>query len=118
MSPSLTDIKKTLQQHLPELRDEYGVASFALFGSYVRGEQEPDSDIDILVTFEDPPGLIGFTELEHTLSELLGQSVDLVTENALKPRIGDRVQEVEPIYRSSPTRGSMPHLVVMPGLLG
>jgi len=98
MSPSLANIKKTLRQHLPELREEYGVKSFALFGSYVRGEQHPDSDIDVLVTFENPPGLIGFTELERTLSDLLGQSVDLVTENALKPRIGDRVrEEAEPI---------------------
>jgi len=98
MSPSLANIKKTLRQHLPKLREEYGVKSFALFGSYVRGEQHPDSDIDVLVTFENPPGLIGFTELERTLSDLLGQSVDLVTENALKPRIGDRVrEEAEPI---------------------
>lgn len=97
-SPSPATIKARLRQHLPELRDEYGVASFALFGSYVRGEQRPDSDVDILVTFEDPPGLIGFGELERTLSDLLGQSVDLVTENALKPRIGDRVrEEAEPI---------------------
>ena len=105
MSPSLADIKETLRQHLPDLREEYGVESFALFGSYVRGEQHPDSDIDILVTFEDPPGLIGFTELEHTLSDLLGQSVDLVTENALKPRIGDRVrQEAESIWREDAPR--------------
>jgi predicted nucleotidyltransferase len=76
--------KARLRQYLPELRDEYGVESFVLFGSYVRGEQRPDSDINILVTFDDPPGLIGFAELERTLSDLLGQSVDLVTENALK----------------------------------
>jgi hypothetical protein len=62
-SPSPATIKATLRQHLPELRDEYGVASFALFGSYVRGEQGPNSDIDLLVTFDDPPGLIGFAEL-------------------------------------------------------
>ncbi len=97
-SPSSATIKETLRQHLPALREEYGVESFALFGSYVRGEQHPDSDIDILVTFDDPPGLLAFIELERTLSDLLGQSVDLVTENALKPRIGDRVrQEAEPI---------------------
>lgn len=96
--PSPATIKATLRQHLPELCDEYGVESFALFGSYVRGEQRPGSDIDILVTFDDPPGLIGFAELERTLSDLLGQSVDLVTENALKPRIGEHVrQEAEPI---------------------
>lgn len=98
MPPSPTDIKKTLRQHLPVFREEYGVESFALFGSYVRGEHHPDSDIDILVTFDDPPGLLAYIELERTLSDLLGQSVDLVTENALKPRIGDRVQqEAEPI---------------------
>jgi len=64
----------------------------------VRGEQDPESDIDILVTFEDPPGLLRFIELERPLSDRLGRPVDLVTENAPKPRIGDRVrQEAEPI---------------------
>jgi len=101
-SPSLTDIKQTLHGHLPELREQYGVRSFALFGWYVCGAQRPDSDIDFLVTFEDPPGLFTFLELERTLRDLLGQSVDLVTQNALKPRIGDRVkQEAEPIRRTS-----------------
>lgn len=98
MPPSRADIKKTLRQHLSELREEYGVASFALFGSYVRGEERPDGDIDILVTFKDPPGLLAFIELERTLSDLLGQPVDLVTQNALKPRIGNHIrQEAEPI---------------------
>ena len=97
-SPSLTDIKQTLHGHLPVLREQYGVRSFALFGWYVRGDQRPDSDIDILVPFEDPPGLLAFIELERTLRDLLGQPVDLVLQNALKPRIGDRVkQEAEPI---------------------
>jgi predicted nucleotidyltransferase len=54
--PSLADIRQTLRQHLPALREEYGVESFAVFGSYVRGEHHPDSDIDLLVTFDDPPG--------------------------------------------------------------
>jgi hypothetical protein len=101
-SPSLTDIKQTLHGHLPELREQYGVRSFALLGWCVRGEQRPDSDIDTLVTFEDPPGLFAFIELERALRDLLGPPVDLVTENALKSRIGDRVtQEVEPIRRTS-----------------
>ena len=96
--PSLADVRQALRQHLPALRREHGVESFAAFGSYVRGDQRPDSDIDLLVTFDDPPGLLASIELERTLSDLLGQSVDLVTENALKLRIGDRVhQEAEPI---------------------
>lgn len=97
-SSPLIDIKKTLREHLPDLRERYGVRSFALFGSYVRGEQAPDSDLDILVSFDDPPGLLGFIDLENELSDLLGCPVDLVVEDSLKPRIAERVKrEVEPI---------------------
>lgn len=97
-SPSLTGIKQTLREHLPDLRERYGVRSFALFGSYVRGEQDSASDIDVLVAFDDPPGLLAFIDLEDELSDLLGHSVDLVVEDSLKPRIAERVKrEVEPI---------------------
>jgi predicted nucleotidyltransferase len=97
-SPSIADIKRTLREHLSDLRQRYGVRSFALFGSYVRGEQAPDSDIDILVTFNETPGLLAFIDLEDELSDLLGRPVDLVVEDSLKPRIGERVKrEVEPI---------------------
>lgn len=97
-SSSLADVKQTLRSHLPHLWEAYGVQSLALFGSYVRGEQRPGSDIDVLVTFEDPPGLLAFVELKQELSDRLGHSVDLVMESALKPRIEDWVrQEVEPI---------------------
>jgi predicted nucleotidyltransferase len=97
-SPSVATIKQTLRQHLPALREEYGVASFALFGSYVRGDEGPDSDIDVLVTFDDPPGLLGFVALENKLSDLLDHPVDLVVRESLKPQIGARVEkEAEPI---------------------
>jgi predicted nucleotidyltransferase len=97
-SPSIADIKRTLREHLSDLRQRYGVRSFALFGSYVRGEQAPESDIDILVTFNETPGLLAFIDLEDELSDLLGRPVDLVVEDSLKPRIGERVKrEVEPI---------------------
>jgi len=92
------DIKKTLREHLPDFRERYGVESFSLFGSYVRGEQAPDSDVDLLVAFDDPPGLLRFIDLENELSDLLGRPVDLVVEDSLKPRIGERVKrEVERI---------------------
>lgn len=99
MPPSpVADIKQTLREHLPDLRERYGVRSFAIFGSYVRGEQDLNSDIDILVSFDDPPGLLRFIDLENELGGLLGHPVDLVVEDSLKPRIGKRVKrEVEPI---------------------
>lgn len=96
--PILSAIKRTLREHLPTLRERYGVDTLALFGSYVRGEQQAGSDLDVLVTFRETPGLLKFVDLEDTLSDLLGVPVDLVVEDALKPRIGDRVRrEVEPL---------------------
>lgn len=97
-SSTPAQIKRALRRHLPELREKYSVESLALFGSYARGEEHSESDIDLLVTFEEPPGLLAFLDLERMLSKLLGRSVDLVSKDALKPRIGDCVQrEVEPI---------------------
>ena len=93
----LERIIQTLKAMLPELRDRYGVISLGVFGSYVRGEQTPDSDLDLLVEF-DPAvrfGLLTYCELENTLSDRLAVKVDLVMKKALKPRISERIlQEV------------------------
>jgi len=51
---NLEEIRWVLREHLPDLRARYGVRSLALFGSYVRGEQEAESDLDILVEYETP----------------------------------------------------------------
>lgn len=86
---------KLLRQHLPELQKQFGIKSMGIFGSYVRGEQRADSDLDILVNYEELPSLIEFIQLEDYLSQLAGVDVDLVMEDGLKPRIGERIlQEV------------------------
>lgn len=84
-------IRDTLHEQLPKLRREFGVESLGVFGSYVRKEQRPESDVDLLVRFAEPIGLIRFMSLEHRLRDLLGVDVDLVMESALKPTIGTRV---------------------------
>jgi predicted nucleotidyltransferase len=87
-----------LHRELPALAARYGVASLGLFGSFVRRENGPDSDLDVLVSFVDPPGLFGFVELENHLSDLLSVKVDLVMRDALKPHLGQRVlAEVVPV---------------------
>jgi hypothetical protein len=92
----IDELRGILRQHLPLLRERYGVQSLGLFGSYVRGEAGPKSDLDLLVRFSRTPGLIRFVELENYLSDLLGLRVDLVMPEALKPNIGQRVlAEVE-----------------------
>ena len=87
----LADVIRVLRKEMPRLARVYSVRSLRVFGSYARGENEPGSDLDILVAFDEVPGLLKFVELEQDLSEILGVEVDLVMESALKPRIGKRV---------------------------
>jgi len=88
-----------LRQHLPALREHYGVRFMGVFGSYVRGEQRRGSDLDLLVEFDDRPlTLLQFIALEHYLSDLLDVKVDLVERNTLKPTIGRHIlAEVVPL---------------------
>lgn len=62
-----------------------------IFGSAARGEERPDSDIDIIVDFEAPVGFFGLIRFEDALSEFFGRSVDLVTEPGLSPFILESV---------------------------
>jgi predicted nucleotidyltransferase len=89
---------QTLQAHLPELRERYGVRKLSLFGSYLRGEQRKGSDLDVLVEFDRVPSLFEFIRLERYLSELLKIKVDLVMKSALKPAIGRHIlEETQPV---------------------
>lgn len=82
---------RTLRQFLPELAKDYHVDTLEVFGSYVRDEQTPESDLDVLVTFEEAPGFFEFIDLENRLSTLLNIKVDLVMKKALKPRLEQRI---------------------------
>jgi len=88
---TLDDIQKILRAHRKELSEKYGVKRIGVFGSYSRNEQRIDSDVDVLVEFERPVGLMTFVRLQEYLEELLGIKVDLVTRGALKRRIRERI---------------------------
>lgn len=89
---------ETLREHLPEITRRFQVRSLGVFGSYVRHEEGPESDLDILVSFTEPPGLLTFLALENHLTDLLGIKVDLVMRDALKPTIGQKIlSEVVPL---------------------
>jgi predicted nucleotidyltransferase len=65
----------------------FGVLRLALFGSLARGQERPDSDVDILVAFEGQTTLDRYFDLKFWLEDLLGRPVDLVTEKALRPEL-------------------------------
>lgn len=73
--------------------EQYSIKSLSLFGSVARGEEKETSDIDILVSFDKPIGLFSFIELKDYLEEILGTQVDLVTEQALHPRLHNKIIE-------------------------
>ncbi len=87
----LEKIKKTIAEQKPFLQERFKVKEIGIFGSFVRGEQDKASDIDILVEFSEPIGFFAFLDLEDYLSGLLGVKVDLVSKKALKPRIGENI---------------------------
>jgi predicted nucleotidyltransferase len=93
MKKSLDEIKEVLDKHKEELKRRYGVKEIGIFGSFARGEEKDDSDVDILVEFDGPIGFFKFLELEEFLSNLIGRKVDLVSKKALKPHIGKHILE-------------------------
>ena len=88
---SFEEIKEILSKSKPMVQEKYQVKELGIFGSYVRGEQNESSDLDILIAFEKAPSLLKFIELENYLSETIGIPVDLVIKQVLKPRIGENI---------------------------
>lgn len=86
-------IKDILQQEKPYLNEKYSVLEVGIFGSYVRNQQRPDSDLDILIELERPAriDLFDLVNLQSYLSDLLGMKVDIAIKQNLRRRIGKRI---------------------------
>ncbi|MHB1665297.1 MAG: nucleotidyltransferase family protein [bacterium] len=86
-------IENILKAHKDEIYKKYKIKDIAVFGSYVKGKADENSDLDILVELESTANLslLGYIGLENYLSSLLGIKVDLVEKNGLKPFIGERI---------------------------
>jgi predicted nucleotidyltransferase len=93
------EIKRQLEKLKPLLKEKYQVETIGIFGSYSRGQQTKKSDADILVVFSKDAhvGFFKFLELEEFLTRKLRVKVDLVTKNALKPTMKDKVLQ-ETVY--------------------
>lgn len=80
-----------LKKHDDDIKKKFGVKKIGVFGSSVKGEAYERSDIDILVEFRKSLDYFEFLDLQYYLEDLFNRKVDLVTADALKPFIKDRI---------------------------
>lgn len=86
--------KETLQllsDHLSAIKQKYNVEALFLFGSVVHNRANADSDIDILVEYRIKPGIFDYLHLKEDLEQLCNRPVDLVTKDALKQQLRERI---------------------------
>lgn len=77
----------------PELQEKFGVASLALFGSTARDTARPDSDVDVLVTFEGATTFRSWTGALHLIEDNLGRTVDLIPDRSLREEFRSYVEQ-------------------------
>ncbi|MEK6967490.1 MAG: nucleotidyltransferase family protein [Nanoarchaeota archaeon] len=84
--------EKLLKTIVSRLRKE-GATNIALFGSYARGEERKNSDVDIIVEFVKPKSLMEFVGIEQELAELTGKKIELLTERSISPHLIKRIKK-------------------------
>lgn len=79
--------------------EQSGISYLGLFGSHARGDASADSDVDLLVHYERPVGLLTHAQIQNKFEDLLGTPVDLVFRDSIKPRIKPYImQNLKTIY--------------------
>lgn len=87
----ITDIQKALASDKDRIRQRYKAEVKGIFGSYARGDFHKDSDLDLLVDFDDSADLLDAIGLKHFLEDKFGCKVDVVSRPALREEIRDSV---------------------------
>lgn len=87
MASIRSQVLATLAGHLSALQASFGVSALSVFGSVARGDDRPDSDVDVLVEFDRPVTLFDLAALQSHLSQLLGRHVDVGTPGGLRERV-------------------------------
>jgi len=85
--------KNEIFQKIAQILEEKGAKKVSVFGSYARDQENPESDIDIMVTFSTTKSLLELVRIERELCEEIGIKVDLVTEKSLSPYIRKQAEK-------------------------
>lgn len=95
---TIEEIKKQINALKKKLHTDYGVSGIEVFGSYVRGEQREDSDLDILVEFDREVSLLDVVGLELFLSDTIGVKTDVVLRRSVRKELKDIIfKEAVPV---------------------
>jgi hypothetical protein len=89
---TLEEIRAMIYAHKDELRQRYKVRVVGMFGSYTRGEQRENSDLDLLAEFDEKASLLDLAGAQVMLSELLGMKVDLVPREDIRPELKEIIE--------------------------
>ena len=88
---SFQEMLNIIKEHKKLLEERYKVKEIGMFGSFVRGEQERGSDLDIIVDFYELPDLLEFINLERYLQRILKKKVDLVRRPAIRKELKEKI---------------------------
>lgn len=88
---NLIEIRDILTKNKKIIQEKYKVKKIGIFGSYVRGEQKEDSDLDIIVDFSEPVSLLKLVNFENFLRNITGLKVDVVPESDIRPELRDNI---------------------------
>ncbi|MDI6841051.1 MAG: nucleotidyltransferase family protein [bacterium] len=85
--------REEIFKKIAQLLKKQGAKKVAVFGSYVRGEEKPVSDIDVIVEFAERKSLLDIVGIEQELAEALNIKIDLLTEKSISPYLIDRIKK-------------------------
>jgi hypothetical protein len=88
---NMQEIQRNLSSLKDAIHNAFGVSSIEVFGSFVRGEQREDSDIDVLVDFDRDVSLLDVSALQVFLTEQLGAQIDVVLKRSVRKELKDRI---------------------------
>lgn len=89
---SVDEIRKVIHAHEDELYRRYKARVVGIFGSYVRGEQRADSDLDVLAVFDSDASLLDLGGAQVMQSEPLGLKVDLIPQKDIRPELKETIE--------------------------
>ena len=88
---NIVEIRDILTKNKGIIQENYKVKKIGIFGSYVRGEQKEDSDLDIIVDFSEPVSLLKLVNFENFLQNITGLKVDVVPEGDIRPELRNNI---------------------------